>query len=199
MIEVREPLEVYGKKILTVDEYLEFERTSTEKHEYFRGEVFAMSGASPRHNIIFSNLIAELRMALKGKPCRPFGSDMKVQIPENTLFAYPDISIFCGDVKRLDSDKEYIIGPTVLIEILSPSTRNYDRGEKFQLYRDIPSLKEYILIDTVTARVEVFRLNQQNHWELEEYKSIDDHLSIPTVSVSIPLREIYDDTALLRS
>src|ERR1041385_5553388 len=148
MIEVREPLEVYGKKKLTVDEYLEFERTSTEKHEYFRGEVFAMSGASPRHNIIFTNLIGELYTALKGKPCRPYGSDMKVQIPENTLFAYPDISIFCGDVKRLDNDKEYIIGPSVLIEILSPSIRNYDRGEKFQLYRDIPSLKEYILVDT---------------------------------------------------
>jgi Uma2 family endonuclease len=196
MIEVREPIVAYNKSKFTVEEYLEFERTSEEKHEYFQGEVFAMSGASNRHNIIFSNLFGELSVLLKGKACQPMGSDMRVHIPENTLYTYPDISIFCGNIKSLDTKEEYATGPTVLVEILSPSTKNYDRGGKFKLYRDIPSLKEYILVDTENVSVEVFRLNNIGHWELEEYKGLEDKLSIPSLSVSIPLKLVYENTQL---
>jgi len=195
MIEVREPILAYGKKKLTIEEYLAFERESDGKHEYFKGEVFAMSGAGTRHNIIFSNLFIELGTKLKGKPCMPFGSDMKVHIPENTLFTYPDISIFCGDKKQID-EEEFSIGPSVIIEILSPSTKNYDRGGKFKLYRDIPSLKEFILIDTESVSIEAFRLNTTNHWELEEYKNIKDDLPIPSIDVSVSLSLIYANTKL---
>jgi len=208
---VREPITPYGKKKFTEEEYLEFERNSTVKHEYYKGEIFtmldyvengdgvqAMAGTSPRHNIIFSNLFGELKIALKGKTCFPFGSDMKVYIPDNTLYAYPDISIFCGDIKRLDSDKEYAIGPTVLIEILSPSTKDYDRGGKFKLYREIPTLKEYILVDSENISVEIFRLNQSGHWELEEYKTMEAILTIPAVEVSISLKQIYENTSLMK-
>ncbi len=195
MIEVREPIAVYDKKLLSIEEYLSFERDSTEKHEYYKGEVFAMSGAGTRHNIIFSNLFGTLFIKLKGKPCCPYGSDMRLHIPENTLFTYPDISIYCGDMKQRDDDNA--LEPTVLIEILSPSTRNYDRGGKFKLYREIPSLKEYILVDTEAVNIEVFRLNPSGHWELEEYKSISESLNIPILKLSVPLNDIYEDTKLI--
>lgn len=197
MIEVREPILAYGKKKLTIEEYLAFERESEGKHEYFQGEVFAMPGAGTRYNIIFSNLFIELGTKLKGKPCMPFGSDMIVHIPENTLFTYPDISIFCDDKKQID-EEEFSVGPSVIIEILSPSTKNYYRGGKFKLYRDIPSLKEFILIDTESVSVEAFRLNATNHWELEEYKNIVEQLHIPAVDVTIPLQQIYSNTKLIQ-
>lgn len=215
MDELNEPTVAYGSSKLSIEEYLEMERKSSTKHEYYRGEVFpaldhgvqshspqktqAMSGASSRHNIICVNIISELHSKLKGKPCRPYGSDMRVHIPENSLFTYPDISVFCGELKTLDRGNDSAVGPTVLFEILSPSTKNYDRGEKFKLYRDIPSLREYILIDTESICVEIFRINGSKHWELEEHKTLDETLVIGPVDVSISLRNIYSDTQLIHS
>lgn len=194
MIEVREPIPAYNKSKLSIDEYLDFERASTEKHEFFRGEVFAMAGASNLHNIIFSNLFGELTIRLKGKTCFPYGSDMRVHIPKNSLFTYPDISIFCNEPDLFEEDN--LTNPTVLVEILSSGTKNYDRGEKFKLYRDIPSLKEYILVDSESISIEAFRINSTGHWELEEYKTISDQLSVPSLEIAIPLQEIYQRTKL---
>jgi Uma2 family endonuclease len=149
-----------------------------------------MSGAGLAHNLIFSNVFREVANGLKGKSCLPFGADMRTHIPKNTLFTYPDISIYCGEINEFNEDT--LLYPSVIIEILSPSTRNYDRGEKFKLYRDIPALKEYILIDSKGIHVEAFRVNAQHHWELEEYRQADDILSIQTVHLSIPLNEIYE-------
>jgi Uma2 family endonuclease len=204
-MDVREPIEAYGKKKLTIEEYLDFERASAEKHEYYQGEVFlmldragaphdirAMSGASQTHNIISVNIIGELYSRLKGKPCRPYGSDMRVFIPENTLFTYPDVSVFCGD--QSISDTDFSTSPTVIFEILSPSTKNYDRGGKFKLYREIPALKEFVLVDSESVSIEVFRLNHTRHWELEEYRSLADELTIPSINVSISLLHIYAST-----
>jgi Uma2 family endonuclease len=196
-MEVREPAVAYGKKKWTIEEYLGMEKASREKHEYYQGEIFAMSGAGPRHNIIFSNLFGDLAYRLKGKKCRAFGSDFRINIPENTLFTYPDISIICGDLITSDLDEDTGAQPSVIIEILSPSTRNYDKGEKFKLYRDIPSLKEYILIDSEYIYVEAFHVNDGGHWELEEYKNIAETLFIKTVQLSIPLVEIYEGTKLI--
>lgn len=195
MMDVREPIAEYKNVHLSVEEYLAFEREATEKHEYYKGEVFAMSGAGRRHNIISSNLIIALGNRLKGKPCRPFGSDMRLHIPQNTLFTYPDVAVYCGEMETTFDDNA--LQPVVIIEILSPSTKNYDRGEKFKLYRDIPSLREYILVDAESISVEVFRLNATKHWELEEYNSADVHLEIPALNLSIPIHEIYDGTKLL--
>jgi Uma2 family endonuclease len=197
MTDIREPVLAYGKKKLSIEEYLVFERESESKHEYYKGEVFAMSCAGARHNIIFSNLFIALGTKLKGKPCIPFGSDMRVHIPENTLFTYPDISVFCNsDFQKKEED--FLVGPTVIVEILSPSTQHYDRGGKFKLYRDIPTLKEFILVDTESISVKVFRLNATNHWELEEYKILTDSLLISTLEISIPLSIIYNNTKLNR-
>jgi Uma2 family endonuclease len=196
-MEVREPAIAYGKKKLTIEEYLEFEKDSIEKHEYYQGEIFAMSGTLVTHNIIASNTFGLLYQKLKGKGgCRPFNSDLRIHIEKNTLFTYPDISVICGEVITLNDDNFNALNPTVIIEILSQSTKNYDRGNKFKLYRDIDSLKEYILIDSLSVGIEAFRLNEHSHWELEEYKTIDEVLQIPTLDVALSIKEIYDGTKL---
>lgn len=194
-IRVNEPEPAYQKRLMTEEEYLAFEETSEQKHEYFQGEVFAMAGASDQHNEIFVNMIGELTTKLKNSPCRPYGSDKRLKIPQTRLYTYPDISIYCNTnthFETLSSQKE----PTVLIEILSESTKDYDRGRKFKFYRDIASLKEYLLIDSQSISVEIFRLNSSNHWELEEYRSIEQELVIKTIGVSISLTEIYLHTNL---
>jgi Uma2 family endonuclease len=195
-MEVRDPVIVYDKKKLTIEEYLQFENGSEQKHEFYNGEVFAMAGASPRHNKIFSNLFIALGITLKGKPCQPYGSDMRIHVPENSLFTYPDISIICGDIVSSDKDSDSVVSPTVLIEILSPSTREYDRGSKFKLYRDIPTLREFILIDSESINIEAFRINANIHWELEEYKELSQTLAIPAVAINISLAEVYEGTKI---
>jgi Uma2 family endonuclease len=196
-MEIREPLVVYNKTKLTVEEYLQFENESIEKHEFYDGEVFAMAGAGLRHNKIFSNVFGKLSHKLTGKSCQPYGSDLRIHIPENTLFTYPDISIICGDILQSDIDVDTLVQPTVLIEILSHSTQDYDRGGKFKLYRDIPTLKEYILIDSESIDVEVFRINASGHWQLEEYKDLGGFLEIAAVEVAVTLSEIYEGTKLV--
>lgn len=198
-MEVREPLLAYGKKIFTIEEYLELERAAIEKHEYYQGEIFAMSGALLPHIIITGNTFSFLHQKLKGKSCRPFNSDMRTHVEKNTLFTYPDITVVCGEVNTLNSDNFNLINPTIIIEILSKSTKSYDRGDKFKLYRDVPTLKEYILINSEAIGVEAFRLNEKSHWELEEYKGIEDILQIPTLQLSIPLAEVYDDTSFVKN
>ncbi len=195
-MEVRDPLVVYNKSKLSVEEYLQFEKASRDKHEYFKGEIFAMAGAGARHNVIFSNLFGDLAYRLKGKPCKPYGSDLRVHIPENSLFTYPDISIICGEIIPSQVDADTAVQPTVIIEILSPSTRNYDQGIKFKLYREIPTLKEFITIDSESIGIEAYRINSQGNWELKDYRSIDETLTIPSVGLSLSLKEVYEGTKL---
>ncbi len=197
-MEVKEPAIAYGKQKISIEAYLEMENASLEKHEYYKGEVFAMSGAKVPHNRITSNLIGELKYKLKGKKCQPFGSDLRIHIPANTLFTYPDISIFCGEIITLDNDEFNALNPTVIIEVLSKTTMNYNRGEKFKLYRDIKTLKEYILVDSESLHIEVFRLNEKNHWELEEYSNAEDLLEIKSINENILIAEIYEGVDLDR-
>jgi Uma2 family endonuclease len=199
MHEIREPAIAYGKQKLTIEEYLQFEKASREKHEYYKGEIFAMSGASNRHNWIFSNLFGSLVNKLKGSSCKPFGPDMRMHILENTLFTYPDISIYCGDLASTSFDEDTVVNPTIIIGILSRSTEQYDRGNKFRLYRDIPTLKEYILVDSEAIDVEAFRINDKGFWELEEYRFLTETLSIPALQLKIPLSEIYEGTKLIKN
>lgn len=196
-MDIKEPIPAYSKDRYTIEEYLEMENAATEKHEYYKGEIFAMSGAKLHHNIITTNLLVALGNKLSGKPCRPFGSDMRIHIPKNTLFTYPDISVICGEVESRDNDDMNFLNPTVIIEVLSPSTKNYDRGEKFRLYRDIATLKEYILVDSEAIGVEAFHINSSGHWELSEYRDISVLLNIRAIDVSLSLSEIYEGTRLV--
>lgn len=195
-MEVREPSIDYSKQKISIEEYLEMENDSTEKSEYYRGEIFAMSGAKMPHNTLSKNMLGTLFSKLKGKKCQPYGSDVRIHIPSNTLFTYPDISIICGKAITLNDDDWNVLNPTVIIEVLSKSTKNYDRGEKFKLYRDIPTLQEYILADSESMHIEIFRLNENKHWELEEYNSLEDIVHIKSIDEKILLSEIYEDVII---
>ena len=192
-MEIKEPAIAYSQQKISIEAYLEMENAALEKHEYYKGEVFAMAGAKVSHNRIVSNLLAELGIRLKRKKCKPYNSDQRIHIPDNTLFTYPDISIVCGEVITLNDDEYNVLNPTVIIEVLSKSTKNYDRGEKFKLYRDIATLKEYILVDSESIHIEVFRLNEKNHWELEEYNNINESFTIKAINESVLISEIYEN------
>ncbi len=195
-MEVREPAIAYSQQKISIEEYLEMENAAVEKHEFYKGEVFAMSGAKLAHNEICVNLLVTLKNKLKGKSCKPYNSDQRIHIPSNTLFTYPDISIICGEVITLNNDEYNALNPTVIIEVLSKSTKNYDRGEKFKLYRDIKTLKEYILVDSESLHIEAFRLNKNNHWELEEYNNANNYLEIKAIDESVLIAEIYEGVKL---
>ena len=179
------------KTFISQEDYLTGERQATEKHEYFEGEVFAMSGASFNHNQIASSLMVSVGSYLKGKKCNIFGSDLRVHIPLNTLYTYPDLSIVCGKPQFVDEVFDTLLNPKVIIEILSTSTKDYDKGSKFTLYRSIPSLEEYILVDSEQVFVERFFKNKEGSWTLVEYKVLEDHLAISSIEYSLTLSEIY--------
>ena len=173
--------------------YLDTERLALDKHEYFEGEVFAMSGASIVHNVLFKNTYIDLGIKLKGKKCQPYGSDLRIHIPKNSLYTYPDISIICDEIETTDDKFDTITNPSVLFEILSPSTQKYDRIEKFDLYREIDSLKEYIMINSEKILVLQYIRNPDNSWLMMEYKSLDTSFTIQTVAVELKLSDIYFD------
>lgn len=188
--EVNEPVPKYN--YISTQEYLAEERAAFEKHEYYQGEVFAISGASLKHNIIFSNLFGDIGNKLKGKNCRPFGSDLRIHIPKNTLYTYPDISIICGEPNLTDDSFDTATNPSVIIELLSKTTRNYDKGDKFTLYRDIDSLQEYILIDTEKIYVEKHIRNSDKSWPLTDYTNMDDAVFINSLQLTLTLKDIYN-------
>jgi len=195
---LHEPAVAYSRQKMTVEEYLVFENESSEKHEYYQGEVFNMSGAKVTHNEIVGNAFGDIRNFLLNKPFKPYNSDQRIYVEKNSLFTYPDISIFCDGITTLNNDEMNAVNPSVIIEVLSPGTKDYDRGLKFKLYRDIPSLKEYILIDSETVNVEAFVINEKGYWELREYKTIAEKLRLPAIQLDIPLQAIYAGTKLLK-
>lgn len=177
-------------KFQTVEEYLAFEDASLEKHEYYQGEIFAMAGASFSHNQIVGNTLAEVHQHLKGKSCQVFPSDLKVQVEANSLFTYPDIAILCDKPSFIENRTDAITNPTIIIEVLSPSTMDYDRAGKFILYRALPSLKEYILISSTEHRFEKF-VRQGENWLLSEVRSAEETVNIETIGFQITLSELY--------
>jgi Uma2 family endonuclease len=179
-------------KYISEKEYLAFERNALDKHEYYKGEIFLMSGASFKHNLIESNLRLALGNFLKGKRCREFGSNLRVHIPSNTLYTYPDIIVICDDPVFVDDEFDTITNPSIIIEILSPSTANYDRGAKFDLYREITTLQEYVLVDSKAIHIVVYARNNDNTWTLSETKNITDTISLPSINFSITVADVYD-------
>lgn len=176
---------------LTAEEYLALDRTAEFKSEFINGEMFAMSGASMRHTDLQGNIYSELHFALENTECWAHGSDFRVRVSKAN-YTYPDISVTCG--KRLLADKEQdtLLNPTVIIEILSPSTEKYDRGLKFQLYRTIESLREYVLVDQEQVRIEHYTRQADEGWTLRDYQTLDEHLNMPSLGVSISLQRIYN-------
>lgn len=191
--EVKEPAPKYN--YISPEQYLEMERASGKKHEYYKGEVFLMPGASPAHNDISYNINRLIAAPMHEKGCKLYGSDFRIHIPANSLFTYPDFSIVCGKAETSDVYTDNLTNPAVIIEILSKSTRNYDRGMKFAFYRSIKTLQEYILIDSISVGVEIYVRQADNSWLLKEFKQLSDSFYISTIGLTVFLKDVYDDVS----
>ena len=185
-----------AQTIYTEDQYLQMEEQADYKSEYFRGEIFMMAGGTPNHNRIKENLSGEIYLILKKKnSCRSYSSDQRIHIPENSLYTYPDIAVICGPNEYSKKDKNTITNPSVLIEVISEGSGAYDRGDKFRLYRDIESLKEYVLVNSIHVGVEIYRRTEDNRWLLAQdaYK-LSDSVTIQCIEATLFLSDLYNGT-----
>lgn len=177
---------------MTPEQYLEFERASTEKHEYYKGEVFAMAGGSPWHSLIATNFARQLGNTLEKRPCRVMSSDLRILVSPDGFYTYPDISVVCGEMKFSDKQKDTLVNPSLLIEVLSPSTEAHDRGFKSMQYRKVESLTEYILVSQTEPRLERYRRQPDGDWQLHDIVGMDETCELTSVGCTIPLSGIYD-------
>lgn len=192
---IAERPQIEKKTLLTPEEYLANERVAFEKSEYYQGEIIPMAGASRNHNRIKENLIISIGTALANTNCQSFSSDMRVHLPETTMYAYPDIVIVCGEPAFMADEFDNLLNPVTLIEVLSDGTEDYDRGRKFQRYRKIPTFEEYILINSQAVDIEVWRKNETGLWTLtEQFASPTETLTISTINLAISLKNVYDRT-----
>jgi Uma2 family endonuclease len=181
---------------LTPEEYLDLDRKSEIRNEYYRGRMWAMSGGTYRHALVILNLSSELRATLKKRPCMVTASDVRVRVAPEGLYTYPDVAVVGGEPRLLDGRKDTLLNPTLVIDVLSPSTEGYDRGFKSVHYRRLESLQEYALVWQTEPRVEVFRRQDAaGHWLLSEFIGLDAMCLFDSVNASVPLAEIYDKVA----
>ena len=175
-------------------EYLIRERQADYRSEYVNGGVFAMSGASREHNFITGNVYAEIHTQFRGKPCEVYVTDMRVKVHFTGMYTYPDVVAVCGGSSFEDGQVDTLVNPTVIVEVLSPSTEAYDRGEKFTHYRRLQSLQEYVLVAQDKVRIEHFaRLNgDSGQWVLTEISDPNGTLHLPSIGCHLALRDIYD-------
>lgn len=176
-----------AKPTFSLQTYLAWEEAQPDRHEFYRGEVFAMVGARRVHGRVVNNVAGELRLALKGTPCQVFHEGMKLQIADDAVL-YPDLFVTC-DKDDLATDQVFR-APTLVIEVLSPSTQGYDRSQKFALYRRLPSLQEYVLVDPDTRRVEAFRRGADDLWVLHDM-SEGDTLHVSCLNIRVPMAEVF--------
>lgn len=178
-------------KYITQDEYLAMEETATHKSEYYKGEIFAMAGASFNHIQIVSNVGVELGLAIKNTNCRAMMNELRIWVKARDLFVYPDITVVCSKPEFYENRNDTITNPLAIVEVLSDSTKNYDRGEKFEFYRAIPTLQEYILIDQYRVHVEQFFIDAEKKWGLLEFNKLSDVLKLTKIDFQISLQDIY--------
>jgi Uma2 family endonuclease len=192
--EVKEPAPKYN--YISPEEYLEMERADEKRNEYYDGHVVEMSGASFAHNMIGMNLARKISNFLDDKNCRMMAKDMRVGTPTHDAYMYPDALIYC-DKAKLENDKfDTILNPSIIIEILSPSTKNMDKKRKFIFCREIPSLKEYIMIDSTKKSIIAVRRQPDDSWKFQDINETDSELILETICYNLPLSEIYKDTEL---
>ena len=179
--------------LFTEAEYYYEEDLSDSKHEYFRGEIFAMAGAGGKQNDIASNVNSSLHAQLKGKPCRARTSDQRLRVEANGLITYPDVAVVCPPFRFAPENKITLLDATVIVEVLSDSTRTYDKGKKFDLLRELPSLRHYILVEPDEIRVEHrFRVGDGD-WQTEVFTALDDVVNLAAVACTLSVRAVYDE------
>lgn len=180
---------------ISPEEYLVRERAAFEKSEYYQGEIIPMAGASFNHNRIKENVIIQAGSQMETTQCQSFSSDIRVSLPETTLFTYPDIVIVCGEPQLADGEFDNLLNPAVIIEVLSDGTENYDRNQKFQRYQKLSSLREYILIGSQSIAVAVWRKIEDGSWVLaESHTDVNQRFRIDTIDLVISLEKVYART-----
>jgi Uma2 family endonuclease len=175
----------------TVEEYLAFERQSEERHEYFDGEIFAMSGASEQHILITGNTFSSLLVQLRKRPCKVYPIDMRVKVTP-IKYTYPDISVVCGEPQFEGPTADMLLNPTVIVEVLSPSTEIYDRGKKLDYYQTLESLQEYLLIAQDMVRIEHYVRQTTGGWFYSQEKSLESVIELPSINCTLTLSDVYD-------
>ena len=175
----------------TREEYLALDDASAEKHQFYNGEVFAMSGGSFNHARIGTNATFQLQSRLSGSPCESMNSDMRVTTPSG-LNTYPDASVYCGDPDLTDNNHT-LLNPVLIIEVLSPSTRNYDQGDKFTHYRSIPELQDYLLIESESVHIAHYQRQGEHEWLLREYQFPEDVLDLRSIQQQVPVAAFYEN------
>lgn len=188
---IQTPLRLY-----LPEEYLDLEAIATDKSEYRKGEIVPMTGGSTDHNDIAGNLYAHLKFALRRQPYKVFIGDVRLWIPKEQLFTYPDVMTIAGEPIFYSERTDTITNPQMIIEVLSKSTRNYDQGDKFDAYRTIPEFREYVLVDQYRVYVKQFTKTEAGNWLLEEYQEARQTLTFRSIDFAICLEEIYEGTSV---
>jgi len=177
---------------LTPEQYLEIERKAEYKSEYFEGEMFAMAGAREAHNLVVANLLSQIHSQLRSRPCRVYPSDMRVRVKATGLYTYPDVVVVCGEPRFLDEQRDTLLNPTLIVEILSPTAEAYDRGRKFEHYRSLEFLKEYLLISSERVGAELFTRQLDGRWLLTAATRPAETIELQSVACRIALADIYE-------
>lgn len=185
-------MEAIAERYISEEEYVRLEENSAHKHEYLDGRIYAMAGGTPGHSAVGTNIAGALFSRLRGRPCRPFNSDLRVKVEATGLRTYPDITVVCPPERYDERDSNSLLNPTVIFEVLSPSTERYDRTDKFDALKQIPSLHDYILVSPDRVRVEHLRRGESGEWILESYTQRSQVLALASIGVEVPLDEIYD-------
>ena len=172
------------------------ERASEVRHEFYDGETFAMVGASREHNLVASTLVGLLYAQLRGSDCEVYVNDMRVQVPATGLYTYPDLVVVCGEPQLADEHGDVLLNPTLIVEILSESTEAYDRGRKFDHYRTLESLTDYLLVAQDEAKIEHYT-RREDGWLLTQAKGLDDVLPLPSIGCELRLAEVYEQVELI--
>ena len=179
------------KTFLTPEQYLEIERAAEFKSEYYQGEMFAMAGAVRVHNLLAVNATREISEQLRKRPCETYSNDMRVHVPTTGLYTYPDVVVLCGKPAYLDHNQDTLLNPTVIVEVLSPSTEAYDRGRKFEHYRTIGSLRQYLLISSDRVHADLFTL-QDGRWVLTSADGPEDALELESIGCRLAMADLYE-------
>jgi Uma2 family endonuclease len=182
---------------LTPQEFLERERVAEEKHEYWYGEAFAMAGGSVPHSFVISNVQVALAILLRGHSCYVFNSDLRVVVRWDELITYPDVTVLCGKPEYADDHKDTLTNPAMVVEVLSPSTRKSDRGDKVFLYRQVPSMREILLVEPEPTMIEHYSKLPNGRWELEVVTDRSGIIQLPNLNQALPVAEIYRDIEIL--
>lgn len=177
-------------QFLTPEEYLALEETSRDKHEYWHGETFMMAGTSREHNVVAGNVYMSFRQKLAARSCAVYQSDVRLRSPQDDVYTYPDVMVICGKVEIDPRQQDTVMNPQVIVEVWSDSTRDYDRGEKFKMYRKIPSLREYVMIDQSAPYIEHYR-RDGHFWVLETLEGMGAALHLRSLELEISFAEIY--------